>query len=135
LLDLRRLLVLTVKNRRSLQLLWLRVFRLFRSPARAYYILRGLATTLRLGSRERPLWFYFKFWLFNWSNAILKYATLSDADFDVESVPQGYAVDRVLPGSYEVSRHERIPETKVRAQRRVTAAALRQFVEARVERA
>ncbi len=110
------------------------MFRLLRSPERAYFVALGLARTFRLTSRGRPLWFYFKFWLFNWSNAIVKYAQLSDADFDVEAVPRGFGVEQVLPASYEVSRQERIPETKIRAQRRVTASALRQLVEARVER-
>ena len=132
--DLTRLLSLTAKNMRSLRLLWLRLFRLLLSSERAFYIGLALARTFWLTSRERPLWFYLKFWLFNWSNAIVKYAELSDADFDVESVPRAFPVEKVLPESYEALGEAWVPAAKMRAQRRVTAAALRQFVQARVER-
>ena len=126
--DMKRLLLMTLKNRRSIHLLWLRLFRLLRSPRRCGYIARAFLHTLRRTSRERPLWFYFKFWLFNWSNSFMKYAQLSDADFDVASVGDGFVMDRLLPEFYERSYREQIPETKIRAQRRITAAALRNFL-------
>lgn len=129
--DLRRLLALTFKNSRAVYLLWLRLFRLFRSPERAYWVCRGFLATLRRTSPARPLWFYFKFWLFNWSNGVVKYGTLCDADFDIESVAARYRVREVLPADYEDMRHEQVPDSKIRAQRRLTAAALRRFVEAR----
>jgi radical SAM superfamily enzyme YgiQ (UPF0313 family) len=129
--DLGRLLRLTFRNRRAVYLLGLRLIRLFRSPARAYWVCRGFLATLARTSPDKPLWFYFKFWLFNWSNTIVKYGTLSDADFDIESVPSGFGLRDVLPADYEAGRQDSTPPSKMRAQRRVTAAALRGFVEAR----
>ena len=128
--DLRRLLALTFRDPRAVQLLCLRLVRLFRAPERAWWVARGFVLTVRRTTRTRPLWFYFKFWLFNWSNAVLKYADLRDADFDIESVPR-YGRDEVLPPSYEATWPEQVPDAKIRAQRRLTTTALREFVEAR----
>jgi hypothetical protein len=125
--DLRRLLVLTLRNPRSVFLLWVRLFRLFRSPERAYHVVRGLLATWRRTSREKPLWFYFKFWLFNWSNAILKYGTLSDADFDIESVPEGFDRSLILPEHYAELADEEIPRAKIAAQQRSTVGQLRRL--------
>jgi len=132
--DLGRLLRLTLKNRRAVYLLGLRLFRLFRSPARVYWLGRGALATLARTSSQRPLWFYFKFWLFNWSNTIVKYGKLADADFDIESVPPEFRLRDVLPVDYEGARPDAAPANKMRAQRRLTAAALRDFVESREQR-
>jgi len=128
--DLRRLLVLAVRHRRALATLAARLARLGGSAERTWWILRALWTTWRRTTPARPLGFYLAFWLFNWSSAIVKYAHLSDDDFDVESVAPDFAVARVLPAAYEAARDDGIPVRKVRAQRRVTATALRAFIEA-----
>jgi hypothetical protein len=129
--DLRRLLVLTLRNAWAVGLLGQRLARLLGSPDRLRWIARAVWLTWRRTSPERPLWFYLKFWLFNWSNAMVKYARLSDADFDVASVESGFQVREVLPDAYEASREILVPLGKIRAQRRLTATALRQFVGAR----
>ncbi len=131
--DLGRLLRLTLRNRRAITLFARRLARLFGSPERALWIARAFVLTLRRTRRDRPLWFYFKFWLFNWSNAVVKYAGLTDADFDIASVPPDFAVSRILPEPYEAARDADVPETKHRAQRRATVTALRRFVAAHAE--
>lgn len=133
--DMRRLALMTLRNGRAIYLLWLRLFRLLRSPERCWHIARAFLHTWRRTSPDHPLWFHFKFWLFNWSNSITKYAQLSDADFDVASVETGFAIDQVLPAPYEAWRQEQIPDTKIRAQRRLTAQTLRRFVRARMQTA
>ena len=130
--DLTRLLRMTIQNRRAVYQLWLRLVRLPGSPERSTYIVLAFLQTLRHTSTARPLWFYFKFWLFNWSNSITKYGQLSDADFDIESVDEGFSVEQLVPDTYEQSHEEQIPENKVRAQRKVTIRALREFARAQV---
>jgi radical SAM superfamily enzyme YgiQ (UPF0313 family) len=129
--DLRRLASMAVRDRRALRLLGARLLRLLGSPERLGYIVRALVVTLARSRRARPLWFYFKFWLFSWSNTIMKYGALTDADFDVEGVGEDFGAPDVLPTGYEDSCPEPIPTSKIRAQRRLTAAALRQLVLAR----
>jgi radical SAM superfamily enzyme YgiQ (UPF0313 family) len=123
--DLGRMLRMTLRNARYLNLLFLRLYRLLRSPERTVHILRAAWITARMHTRKRPLWFYFKFWLFNWSNSITKYAGLSDQDFDIESVEPGFQLQEILPDGYEESGDEPIPQSKIRAQRKITADALR----------
>src|SRR5262249_25068901 len=79
-------------------------------------------------SRRKPLWFYFKFWLFTWSNSLMKYASLSDADFDIESVQGGFDVNTVVPAGYEEDLVEQIPVGKIRSQRRLTASVLKSWI-------
>jgi len=129
--DLGKMFRMVLRDPRYVQLLVFRLFRLTRSPIRDYYILKALAATFMKSSAKRPLWFYLKIWLFTWSNSLLKYADLSDADFDIESVHGDIGMANVVPEGYEEGRFERIPAAKIRSQRRVTASALKSWVEAR----
>ncbi|MBI3558174.1 MAG: radical SAM protein [Deltaproteobacteria bacterium] len=126
--DLRRLLRLVFRNSRYLYLLVLRFAMLVRSPVRVFYILRAVILTLRKHSSQRPHWFYLKFWLFNWSNSILKYSSLSDADFDIDSVESNFNRENILPLGYEESSEEQVAASKVRAQRNATVKALKIFI-------
>jgi hypothetical protein len=66
-----------------------------------------------------------------WSNSVLKYGSLSDADFDIESVRQDYTAYSVLPPGYEEIHPEQAPESKIRSQRRLTAAVLKDWIASR----
>jgi len=129
--DLGKMFRMVLREPRHIWLLLMRVFRLARSPVRDYYILKALAATFSRSSSKRPLWFYLKIWLFTWSNSVLKYADLSDADFDIESVRGDIGMADVVPSGYEKTLSEQIPDAKVRSQKRMTAAALKAWVEAR----
>jgi len=128
--DLKALFSMVLRKPKYIVLLWLRVFRLLRSPVRVYYVLKAFLLTFRENSPARPLWFYFKIWLFTWSNSLVKYANLSDADFDVESVDARFDVAHVLPHGYEQEHSEQIPESKIRSQRRVTVSVLKEWIDA-----
>jgi hypothetical protein len=55
----------------------------------------------------------------------VKYAGLSDSDFDIESVKDGFKVAEVVPQGYEEEHPEQIPISKIRSQRRLTVSALK----------
>jgi hypothetical protein len=59
----------------------------------------------------------------------MKYASLSDSDFDIESVGSGFDVKSVVPPQYEEDHPEQIPVNKIRSQRRLTVSILRAWVE------
>ena len=61
----------------------------------------------------------------------MKYSNLSDDDFDIESVNGNIGMANVMPEGYEEGRFEQSPNSKIRSQRRLTAAALKSWVEAR----
>jgi len=125
--DLGRLVGMIFANLRATRLLLRRIGRLVRSPSRVVQLGRALALTARRTSPDRPLWPYFQLWLINWSNTLIKYASLTDADFDVASVREEFSVGDLVPDRYEEEHEEQIPTPKIRAQRRVTASALRSF--------
>jgi radical SAM superfamily enzyme YgiQ (UPF0313 family) len=132
--DLGKILRMVLREPRYVQLLLVRLFRLVRSPLRDYYILKALAATFMKSSSQRPLWFYLKIWLFTWSNSLLKYASLSDTDFDIDSVLGDVGIAHVMPAGYEEGRFEQIPDSKIRSQRHLTASALKSWAEERSRR-
>jgi radical SAM superfamily enzyme YgiQ (UPF0313 family) len=126
--DLRRMLRMVARKPKHVWLLLLRVFRLGRSPLRDYFVVKALLLTLSRSSRARPLWFYFKLWLFNWSNSLMKYTSLSDSDFDIESVGNGFDIRTIVPPGYEEDHFEQIPILKIRSQRRLTVSVLKKWI-------
>lgn len=77
--------------------------------------------------RHARLFGVFQFWLFNWTNAMLKYEVLTDSDFDIESVPEGFDRSLILPDRYVELADEEIPQVKVAAQQRATVSQLRRL--------
>ena len=90
----------------------------FLTVARALYLL------MRRSRRHKNLTGIFQFWLFAWTNSILKYRGLSDADFDIDSVPADFDNALILPKDYTESAVENIPQSKINAQQRVTVHQL-----------
>lgn len=116
---------MALRNRVAAWLLAKRLVFLFGSVDRLYYISKAFLLTRRLSTPERPLWRYFKFWLFNWSNSILKYSRISAADFDIGAVGEDFDWDKLVPEGYESGHFEPIPAHKIRMQRKSTADSLR----------
>jgi radical SAM superfamily enzyme YgiQ (UPF0313 family) len=132
--DLGKMFRMILREPRYVKLMLFRLLRLTRSPIRDYYIVKAIGTTFLKSSSKRPLWFYLKIWLFTWSNSLLKYADLSDADFDIESVHEEFGIANIVPAGYEEGCFEQIPASKIRSQRQLTASALQSWVEARSRR-
>lgn len=130
-IDLKKLLVMTLTRHRYVFLFLQRLFRLFCSAERLRFILKAAFLTLQKRAQGKNLWFYFQFWLFNWSNSIMKYADLSYADFNIESLSGTIADHDVLPEGYAEGTEDDIPLSKVRIQRKITSEALSSFLKDR----
>jgi radical SAM superfamily enzyme YgiQ (UPF0313 family) len=103
---------------------WATRLRLFAArPSNLWYALKGLALVLARRRITGGL-SYFRFWLFAWTNAVLKYQNLSDGDFDIESVPPGFDIRDILPAAYQTTADEPIPASKIEAQLRATSRQL-----------
>jgi hypothetical protein len=123
---------LLARDRRALRLM-VRRFGLFvREPGRVYAAAFGflaIAAKWRVKGRFR----YYSFWLFAWSNAVLKYGNVAESDFDVESVDPTYDVRRILPLEYNPENVSApIPRHKVVAQINATSRHLKALVRQRL---
>jgi radical SAM superfamily enzyme YgiQ (UPF0313 family) len=115
------------RSPRAVKMLAQRLFRIAVRPSVAWHASRGLMLTLSRTRRHARLFGVFQFWLFNWTNAMLKYEGLSDADFDIESVPADFDRSLILPEHYADMADEEIPQAKIAAQQRSTVGQLRRL--------
>jgi len=115
------------KSPRAIKMLAGRLVQIAVRPAVSWYALRGLLLTLARSRRHPRLFGVFQFWLFNWTNAMLKYEGLTDADFDIESVPADFDRTQILPEHYTDMADEEIPQAKIAAQQRSTVGQLRRL--------
>ncbi len=110
-----------VALKQHLQRLWKTV----RDPSKTFYIFLALYQTIRLSRKYGRLHGYFQFWLFVWTNSILKYGDLTDSDFDIESIPADYDPSKTAMEDYVSMADEDIPKEKILAQQRVTTTQLK----------
>ena len=126
--EMGRFLAMVLRNRAALLLLLTRALRFCMRPSNLLYALRGLL----LVARHRGIagrFSYYQFWLFAWSNSVLKYQNLSPQDFDLESVDAGFDIRTVIPADYEGTANELIPANKTNAQLRATTNQLRTLID------
>ena len=71
---------------------------------------------------------YLQFWLAVWTTIIVKYTTISAADFDIESLDGDIDAKRIVPDGYAEIMNEPIPANKIAAQRRETLKSLNALV-------
>ncbi|TAN70589.1 MAG: B12-binding domain-containing radical SAM protein, partial [Magnetospirillum sp.] len=88
-----------------------------------YWLLRAVAM---VAGRRRIIgrFGYLKVWFTLWTNVLLRYADISERDFDIDSVADGFDLRSVLPGDYI----DASLDNKTRAQRRLTAGSLEGLV-------
>lgn len=116
-----------MREKKSLYLFFKRFFLLFFSLDRIRFITKAFFLTKKLSKEDRPLWFYFKFWLFNWSNSIIKYSTLSASDFDIGTIDENFDWEQIIPDGYESDIFEPIPLHKIKMQRKTTIDSLKKL--------
>lgn len=116
-----KLLQLVKANRASLFSAAKRLGVFLASPMRVLTVARGAFLTARSPSRPWP---HFLFWVFNWSNSLLKYGDLSAKDFDIESIQTELTRQHLLPDGYLEDYFEPIPHAKIKAQRQLTQRTL-----------
>ncbi len=121
--DLPSFMAMVVRNRRAVIQLMSRIGKFLVNPGNAYYVLKGLILLSRYGQIEGRL-NYFQFWLFAWSNSVLKYSGLADRDFDIDSVGPEFKVGDVIPKDYAATADEPISRNKIDAQLRATVKQL-----------
>lgn len=78
-----------------------RLWHLLTVPDRTLGLLRGLHLAWSKRAEIDGWLGYFQFWMFTWSNALFKYGDIGDDEFDIESVPADYPIERILPEGYE----------------------------------
>lgn len=115
------------KSSNAIRMLVQRLWQIVSRPSVAMYALRAFFLMLSRSRRHAKLFGVFQFWLFNWTNAMLKYEGLKASDFDIESVPEGFDRSLILPKNYIELVEEDIPLAKVAAQQRVTVNQLRRL--------
>ncbi|MBF0381346.1 MAG: radical SAM protein [Magnetococcales bacterium] len=114
-------------NWKALKQMAKRLFIFAANPINLYYVFRGWL--LILSNRQIKDGFnYFQFWVFAWTNAILKYKTLSTKDFDIDSVDDGFDINNLIPEGYQETADEKIPQNKIDAQVRATTKQLEKIV-------
>ena len=126
--EIGRFLAMVLRSRRAMLQLATRALRFSVDPRNLWYTLRGLL----LVARYRDIsgrFSYFQFWLFAWSNSVLKYQNLKPSDFDLDSVDADFDISNLIPSDYERTADEPIPSNKTRAQLRSTSRQLRTLVE------
>jgi radical SAM superfamily enzyme YgiQ (UPF0313 family) len=122
--EIGRFLAMVMRSRRAMLQLGTRALRFCARPSNLVHALRGLFLVARY--RRIPGRFsYYQFWLFAWSNSVLKYQNLSRQDFDLESVDADFEIRNVMPAGYEQTADEPIPSNKTKAQLRATSRQLR----------
>lgn len=115
------------RSPRAVKMLAGRLWQITSRPTVAWYTLKGLLLVLSRSRKYKKLFGVFQFWVFNWTNAMLKYENLSPSDFDIEAVPADFDRSLILPDLYADLANEAIPRAKIAAQQRVTMSQLRRL--------
>lgn len=126
--SLSKYLSMVFKSPGSIKMLAQRLLGIVTRPTVAWYSCKAAMLIARRSLRHRKLFGVFQFWLFNWTNAMLKYEGLTADAFDIESVPDNFDRALILPLNYAESADEPIPHEKIVAQQRATQAQLLRLV-------
>jgi radical SAM superfamily enzyme YgiQ (UPF0313 family) len=125
--SLGKYLTMVCKSPRALAMLAQRLLTIATRPDALWAVWRATWLLLVRSRRHTRLLGIFQFWLFAWTNAIVKYEGLTDADFDIESVPPDFDRTLILPEHYAETAMEEIPQAKIHAQQRFTVRQLQRL--------
>jgi hypothetical protein len=115
------------KSPHALKMLAQRLVKIAVRPDAVWAVWRAAWLLITRSRRHKRLLGIFQFWLFAWTNAVLKYEGLTEADYDIESVPPDFDRTLILPEDYVESAAEEIPQAKIHAQQRLTVQQLRRL--------
>src|SRR5215471_4468610 len=107
--SLGKYLAMVCKSPNALKLLARRLFKLASRRDAVWAVLRATLLLLARSRRHKRLLGILQFWLFAWTNSIVKYEGLTEGDFDIESVPPDFDRTLILPEHYVESAGEAIP--------------------------
>src|SRR5215831_251707 len=115
------------KSPHAIKMLAQRLVKIASRPEAVWAAWRATWLLLLRSRRHKRLLGIFQFWLFAWTNSILKYEGLTEANFDIKSVPLDFDRSLILPEHYVESAVEEIPQAKIDAQQRLTVQQLRRL--------
>ncbi|MEZ5002396.1 MAG: radical SAM protein [Chitinophagales bacterium] len=121
-------LTILFKDKRGFQQLLNRLFSFCRKPTNLYYALLGLLFVVRK-TKIKGRFNHFRFWLFAWSNYIMKYQDISSNDFDIDSVDENFDYNDIIPKGYGETAKEDIPQNKIDAQIKSTTKGLQSYID------
>jgi len=116
------------KNWKSVKHLFIRVLFFISTPSNIYYGLKGVYYVLWQGKVPGRL-NQLQFWLFSWSNYVMKYKYLKGSDIDIESVDPDFDYTKIIPDNYREFATELIPKEKIDAQAKSTIKGLSHVVQ------
>ncbi|HJX91166.1 MAG TPA: radical SAM protein [Pyrinomonadaceae bacterium] len=125
--SLSRYVSIVLKSPRAVKMLATRLWQIVSRPRVAWAAIRGLMLVMSRSRKHPKLFGIFQFWLFTWTNAMLKYEGLAASDFDIASVAEDFDRALILPEHYSDLAELDIPHAKVAAQQRVTINQLRRL--------
>lgn len=126
--SLSHVLKMIFKNPRSVKQLLKRGLLFALNPTRVFYAFKGIFFVARqkhIPGRMNQL----QFWLFAWSNYVLKYSNLKASDFDIDNVPEDFDYSQLIPKNYRETATESIPKAKIDAQVKATSKGLQSVIE------
>ncbi len=116
-----------LKDKLGLKQLFKRLISFSKRPANLFYALFALLfVTFKFKYRGR--FNHFRFWLFAWSNYVMKYSSISENDFDIDSVGEDFNIEDIVPSTYMTTATEDIPSNKIDAQLKSTVKGLQEFI-------
>ena len=68
------------------------------------------------------------FWLFSWSNYVVKYSDLKYDDFDFDCVDKDFDYAEIIPDKYRELADEKIPKNKIDMQYKATVEGLSKLI-------
>ena len=116
----------------NFRMLCKRLFKLFR-PANLATVIKAYCLVLRYRPKYRGLKNHFTFWLFSWSNLLIKYEDLREEDFKIHSIAHDYDLNSLwkdvecVEPSVRSGRYK--DDVKAADQARSTREALRRLKE------
>tara|TARA_Y100001970_G_C14241219_1_gene865022 strand:- start:2915 stop:4150 length:1236 start_codon:yes stop_codon:yes gene_type:complete len=113
------------KNPRSLIMLLKRGIIFSKNPLRVFFAIKGFYLIIR--SRNKLI-NQFMFWLFSWSNYVVKYSGLKYEDFDLDCVSEDFDYSQLIPEKYRELADEKIPKNKIDMQYRATLKGLSKLI-------
>jgi hypothetical protein len=125
--DIWTFLAMQLGDRRAISQSIRRMGRLLMNPFNIYFLVKAAFFVLARRTIKGRFG-YFQFWIFAWTNAMTKYSSIKDREFDIESVPPDFEISKILPDEYSKTANEKIPRHKIEAQLKHTSDQLRRII-------
>jgi len=117
-----------LKDDSGFKQLYRRLYAIVRTPLIIYSIIEGLLYVV-FKVKMKGKYNHYIYWVFSWSNYLMKYWNLKESDFDIDSVKKDFDLEQLIPEDYASSATEQIPVNKINSQIKATISGLRSFID------